>query len=405
MSIQNISELTKYFIEEFPEYYFTKDGKGYNKFGQEIGHRPKTEKYVCCNVKDKDGKSCKKRLHILIMWACSGEAPNGRECDHIDGDAYNNKYENLQYLDPTEHRRKTNRENSHIPILSGIAKRKKVVGENQITGEKKEFISMKEAADYIGYDPKHHGSGITKSVKKGTIVNGWKFTKVEEADIENETWKELILENNKSIYVSSLGRIRKDGKICKGSLSSGYNVNHIYNKRYTTHYLVCLAYHGKQPEWATSVNHINEDRLDNRPENLEWSNPKLQAEHSVSNKVILTKDDIKKEFKSVKDAGKFLEVWHTTISNAYTRNHKVKGWDVYIEKRRTHRKRGAQSLRKNHPNSRAVILIKDDEKREFESIQLASKFLEINESAIRGAIKRNGLCQGYKCLYKEDIAL
>lgn len=45
-------------------------------------------------------------------------------------------------------------------------------------------------------------------------------------------------------------------------------------RNYKIHRLVCEAFHGPQPEDKPIVLHLNENSLDNRPENLRWGTQK-----------------------------------------------------------------------------------------------------------------------------------
>jgi hypothetical protein len=45
------------------------------------------------------------------------------------------------------------------------------------------------------------------------------------------------------------------------------------------HHLVALAFHGKPPQGRNQVNHKDERRSNNRPENLEWCNQKENLQH------------------------------------------------------------------------------------------------------------------------------
>ena len=100
-----------------------------------------------------------------------------------------------------------------------------------------------------------------------------------------EIWKEIP--SHPTYEASSLGRIRskpqltpytrKDipGKVCyyprKGQIltqveDNGYLKTHLG----WTHRLVGETFLGPMPEGCTEVNHIDENKQNNRPENLEW---------------------------------------------------------------------------------------------------------------------------------------
>lgn len=49
-----------------------------------------------------------------------------------------------------------------------------------------------------------------------------------------------------------------------------YRMTNYRGKNYKIHRLVCEAFHGPHPEGKPIVLHLNEDALDNRPENLRW---------------------------------------------------------------------------------------------------------------------------------------
>lgn len=101
------------------------------------------------------------------------------------------------------------------------------------------------------------------------------------------------------LEASNLGRIRRvarpmiysDGRrgelrpgILKGHLGANlcYFMVSFGYKKLLVHRLVAEAFHGLPiDEFARqTVNHINGDKLDNRPENLEWASYKRNARHA-----------------------------------------------------------------------------------------------------------------------------
>ena len=71
-------------------------------------------------------------------------------------------------------------------------------------------------------------------------------------------------------YVSETGEIYdKDKKIKKQLLVNGYNSVRINKKTYLVHRLVALTYIDN-PQNCNTINHIDENKINNKVSNLEW---------------------------------------------------------------------------------------------------------------------------------------
>jgi hypothetical protein len=106
-----------------------------------------------------------------------------------------------------------------------------------------------------------------------------------------EEWK---LINGYDYSVSSLGRIRNNrtGRILKGVPNTfGYLQVFLYkngrSKRFTVHQLVASYFLPDQ--MGKEINHINEDKLDNRVENLEYITHKENCNYGTRNSRMATK--------------------------------------------------------------------------------------------------------------------
>ncbi len=102
--------------------------------------------------------------------------------------------------------------------------------------------------------------------------------------IAGEVWKPLTFGGHKTLRnkyaISSLGRIASyqddvlDGKLLKGSVTSGYNTLNLHadgksNTLYV-HREVAKHFLPKAGKKDTIVIHINHDKSDNRSKNLKW---------------------------------------------------------------------------------------------------------------------------------------
>ena len=113
----------------------------------------------------------------------------------------------------------------------------------------------------------------------------------------SEVWRDI--EGYEGLYqVSNQGRVksleRKDrlGRTVKerilkpGVVGSGYLMISLCTggkqKMFSVHRLVCQAFH-ENPDNKPQVNHINEDKTDNRACNLEWSTAKENMNHGTHN--------------------------------------------------------------------------------------------------------------------------
>ena len=113
----------------------------------------------------------------------------------------------------------------------------------------------------------------------------------------SEVWRDVAGYEGR-YQVSSMGRVksleRKDrlGRIVKerilkpGVVGSGYLMISLCTggkqKMFLVHRLVCEAFH-ENPDNKPQVNHINEDKADNRACNLEWCTCKQNLNHGSRN--------------------------------------------------------------------------------------------------------------------------
>ena len=109
-------------------------------------------------------------------------------------------------------------------------------------------------------------------------------------------------------------QIRKERILKPTPIKDGYLIVDLCaggkRKRFLVHRLVCEAFHGN-PEGKPQVNHINEDKADNRAANLEWCTAKENINYGTRNE-----RSAKTQSKSVVQYtlnGELVKVWPSTM--------------------------------------------------------------------------------------------
>ena len=133
-----------------------------------------------------------------------------------------------------------------------------------------------------------------------------------------EIWK--IMKENNNYEISNLGKVRtiKTKRIRKTRISNkGYERIGIYiNKKLKYFYIHRLVANNfmKNPNNYKEINHINENKLDNRLENLEYCDTKYNCNYGTrTERIIKTKE---KTFKTIiqKDKnGNVIKKWKNII--------------------------------------------------------------------------------------------
>lgn len=130
-----------------------------------------------------------------------------------------------------------------------------------------------------------------------------------------EKWKQI---NDFDYYVSNSGRIKnKHGRILKPSIRNGYySIDLMKNKKrykYYIHRLVAKAFI-QNPEEYPMVNHKDENKLNDKVENLEWCDNTYNSQYPNDLSVYCL--DLDKYFKSSTEASVHTGVCRTSIIKA-----------------------------------------------------------------------------------------
>jgi hypothetical protein len=388
-------------IIDFPNYRVSNFGNIINiETGKDIKLSAKGGYY---NV-SLTNENCRKTLkvHRLVAFAFIENPENKSDVNHKDKDKLNNHLSNLEWM--------TRRENN-IHRCLGLKitcnKNKPLFRIDKDTNEILEKYNSIELAGTWVLD-----NGYTKTIHNGrnaigNCLNGlsqlaykfkWKYE--ENNDLEDEIWKQVILENvdmeNKQYFVSNLGRYKNSS----GTIMSNYKVNengyirvYIFNKTYALHRLVALTFI-ENPENKEQVNHIDGNKLNNAVSNLEFVTNQENQIHKfqigLGNNFTrkITQYDLQmnkiKDFNSIVEASKELNIGKSNIRGLLTNNGKSAGGFIfkYLEDNNHY-----EPVKLNN-KGRNVVQYDLDMKiiKVFNSIVEAAKELNIHKNNIWGVI-------------------
>tara|TARA_B100000900_G_scaffold286380_1_gene245506 strand:- start:67 stop:1431 length:1365 start_codon:yes stop_codon:yes gene_type:complete len=233
----------------------------------------------------KNSKATGYYLHRIVAEHFIDNPNNLPEVNHIDGDCYNNKSVNLEWISKLDNMKHAS-ENKLIKRYT-----RKIIIINKESGEEKIFDSLTNCAKYLDcntgkiyrlcndkYKDTHKIYDI-KYEKENNIINE-----------ENIIWKEYP--ECKKYLVSSTGEIKnkKTGRIMMGSKQNGYRFVTLFIDKITPklnrliHRMVAQTFLQNLNNKPV-VNHKDTNILNNHIDNLEWVTYKenMNTENTIKN--------------------------------------------------------------------------------------------------------------------------
>lgn len=288
------------------------------------------------------------KVHRLVALAFIPNPENKTDVNHMDKNKHNNNILNLEW--------NTRAENNLHGKLNVIIKTNRNKSINRLDKNTNKLLekynSIELAAEWV------LSLGLTKTVHNGrnsigNVITGvsktaygfrWELENTNQS-LENEIWKQVIIENiinnDKEYFVSNLGRFKNSS----GIIMDNYKVNEngyirvfIYNKTYALHRLIALAFISNL-ENKEHVNHIDGIKLNNCVSNLEWVTNQENQLHKfkigLGNNYTrkITQYDLEmnkiKDFNSIVEASKTLNIGKSNIRGVLTNNRKTAGGFIF----------------------------------------------------------------------------
>jgi len=223
-------------------------------------------------------------LHRIVAEHFIDNPDNLPEVNHIDGDFYNNKSDNLEWISKLDNMRHAS-ENKLMKRYS-----RKVIITNSETNENKIFNSVTECAEYLNYSIGK--ISLTCRNKRKDKIWDMKYDKEEIKIEENEDiiWKEYP--ECPKYLVSNTGEVKnkKSDRRMMGSKVNGYRFITLFigkgipKMNRLIHRMVAQTFLDN-PDNKPVVNHKDTNILNNHVDNLEWVTYKenMNTEETIKN--------------------------------------------------------------------------------------------------------------------------
>ena len=277
-------------IEEFPNYNVSNFGNVINiKTNKIIKLNIKSDYYHVGLINNINRNIFK--VHRLVAIAFIENPENKPEVNHKDKNKLNNNVSNLEWNTRLE-----NCKHKSIGLVYKSNRNKPILCLNKDTNQVLEqYNSIEDAGKWAFQNNltsnSHNGRNAIGNCVNGLSISayGYKWKYTENNSLENEEWREINLVNlfgenhnlDKIYFVSNLGRFKNSF----GTIMDNYKVNgngyirvYINKKTFALHRLIALTFL-ENFENKEQVNHKDGNKLNNSIQNLEWVTNKENQIH------------------------------------------------------------------------------------------------------------------------------
>ena len=157
-------------IPGFDNYFITRDGRVFTRQGREKKPSLNYKGYLVVNLRQ-DGKQHMRKVHRLVAMVYLPNPLNKPQVNHIDGNKWNNKVENLEWL--------TNKENHLHASRAGLLYTTRVDMLTKDGEYLRTFDSLKSAEAFVGAK-RPNGTGICSVLRGATkTAYGYRWRRAE----------------------------------------------------------------------------------------------------------------------------------------------------------------------------------------------------------------------------------
>jgi len=327
MSMEEIEEWKD--IEGYKIYQVSSFGNVRNKNTGRILKACNKGGYFSVGLSNKKIKSIE--VHRLVAKAFITNPENKPHVNHKDKNGLNNNIKNLEWNTVPENNK--HRSNGVIQTTNQNLEIYRIdLNTNEIL---EQYNSIEDGAKWIVEQKlakNIHSARCCISCCIRQITSSsfdFKWRKIEQIDLENEEWREIIINNNnvEGYFVSSLGRFKNKKSVIMKNYKphpKGYIYVRVNIQKYGLHQLIAETFIPNL-ENKPFVNHIDGNKTNNAVSNLEWAtcsennlhNFKIGLNKGHKRKIIqydLQMNEIKK-FETIKEASKDLNISYSCIKD------------------------------------------------------------------------------------------